>query len=219
MSLPGWVGVREPRGRLGGRYAKTLQSAPPRLAPRPKVLYTRSTRDIGLTSRRPPPRPSRCQTKVCCHCVSTVKSAHEICGFEILEVRRAFVDHSSSLKTHPSTGRSLRPTHSRAALLLAARVTPSSGPSDHMAHTHTCGTPSSSSHPTSAISLPPSPTPLPRPLPTLEVPLCPSPGVCVSRAHHRRSPPAAVTPRSCVGGACSSYPWPPPAAPRAVRVP
>ena len=76
----------------------------------------------------------------------------------------------------------------------------------HMAHTYTCGTPSSSSHPTSAISLPPSPTPLPRPLPTLEVPLCPSPGVCVSRALHRRSPPAAVTPRrGCVGGACSSY--------------
>ena len=26
--LPGWVGVREPRGRLGGRYAKNVTICP-----------------------------------------------------------------------------------------------------------------------------------------------------------------------------------------------
>ena len=28
MTLPGWVGVREPRGRLGGRYAKNVTICP-----------------------------------------------------------------------------------------------------------------------------------------------------------------------------------------------
>ena len=28
MTLPGWVGIREPRGRLGGRYAKNVTICP-----------------------------------------------------------------------------------------------------------------------------------------------------------------------------------------------
>jgi hypothetical protein len=35
VTLPGWVGFREPRGRLGGRYAKKSQSARPMCAPHP----------------------------------------------------------------------------------------------------------------------------------------------------------------------------------------
>ena len=40
MTLPGWVGFREPRGRLGGRYAKNrLQSARPRRAPHRRGVF------------------------------------------------------------------------------------------------------------------------------------------------------------------------------------
>ena len=35
MTLPGWVGVREPRGRLGGRYAKNVTICPTQACTKP----------------------------------------------------------------------------------------------------------------------------------------------------------------------------------------
>jgi hypothetical protein len=43
VTLPGWVGVREPRGRLGGRYAKNVTICPTQGDCKPSLLRRVST--------------------------------------------------------------------------------------------------------------------------------------------------------------------------------
>ena len=50
MTLPGWVGVREPWGRLGGRYAKNVTICPTLVCTTPTVSRTRR---LGSTHTTP----------------------------------------------------------------------------------------------------------------------------------------------------------------------
>ena len=46
VTLPGWVGVGEPKGQLGGIYAKTVTICPTQACTTPKVTYWRVVHQI-----------------------------------------------------------------------------------------------------------------------------------------------------------------------------
>ena len=46
MTFPGWVGVGEPKGQLGGIYAKTVTICPTQACTTPKVTYWRVVHQI-----------------------------------------------------------------------------------------------------------------------------------------------------------------------------
>ena len=54
MTLPGWVGVREPRGRLGGRYAKNVTICPTQACTTPKTALDASARHVRARALRLP---------------------------------------------------------------------------------------------------------------------------------------------------------------------
>ena len=52
MTLPGWVGFREPRGRLGGRYTKNVTICPTYACTTPRLVIDELSR-IASDGRLP----------------------------------------------------------------------------------------------------------------------------------------------------------------------
>ena len=61
MTLPGWVGVREPRGRLGGRYAKNVTICPTQACTKPLDWMGRDPRPLARRLAPPPPPHGGCR--------------------------------------------------------------------------------------------------------------------------------------------------------------